>query len=153
MVGVAVVVGVAVGAGVAGMSVASLEFVVTGDPVAKGRARSTKSGRHYTPTKTRDWENWVAMMALSKVAETFTGPVRLTLVARVRRPKSRPKRCRLPDRRPDLDNYIKAAMDGLQKSGVWIDDAQVCELIAEKVYHDKPGLEIKIEALDYEEKP
>ncbi len=40
-----------------------IEFTIPGTPVGKGRARSTRSGRHYTPEATRAYESQVAWLA------------------------------------------------------------------------------------------
>jgi Holliday junction resolvase RusA-like endonuclease len=37
--------------------------------------------------------------------------------------------------KPDIDNLLKAVMDGLTESGVINDDAQIFEQHAVKVYH------------------
>lgn len=49
--------------------------------------------------------------------------------------------------RPDIDNIVKVAFDGLNEV-VWKDDAQVCWLIARKFYGETPGLWLEIETLD-----
>lgn len=49
--------------------------------------------------------------------------------------------------RPDLDNVIKIACDGLNEI-VWLDDAQVCWIEARKQYGPTPGLWLEIEQLD-----
>ncbi len=49
--------------------------------------------------------------------------------------------------KPDLDNVIKIAGDGL--NGVlWVDDSQVCWLEAKKFYGESPGLWLSVEQLD-----
>ncbi len=79
----------------------------------------------------------------------FSGPVRVEVTAAVAMPASAPKRDRLtaqPIRRPDLDNYIKLALDGC--GPCWRDDAQVVELCARKVYASdgRPHWTIAVEA-------
>jgi Holliday junction resolvase RusA-like endonuclease len=47
--------------------ITNILFVVPGEPYGKGRARSTKSGRHYTPEKTVSYERlvgWTAKQAM-----------------------------------------------------------------------------------------
>ena len=135
-----------------------LTFYVPGDPVAKGRGRAvrTASGRPrvFTPTKTVRWEDWIALnaeRALSTKIGTFDeGAVAIEIIVNVRRPISRPKKYVWPDKRPDLDNYIKAVLDGLQKAGVWRDDAQVVRIAAIKQYATgdrRPGIQIDIRAI------
>ncbi len=132
-----------------------LEIFVPGDPVAKGRPRVTSiagPARTYTPAKTRNYEQLVALAA----SQSFTppqldGPIEIWVRAVVRRPKSRPKKYRHPDKRPDLDNYVKSVLDGIQQAGVWRDDAQVCRIVATKEYprddSDRPGVHVTIQTM------
>lgn len=49
--------------------------------------------------------------------------------------------------RPDLDNIIKIACDGLNDV-IWKDDSQVCWIVARKFYGPQPGLWLEVEMLD-----
>ena len=49
--------------------------------------------------------------------------------------------------RPDLDNVIKIACDGLNDV-IWKDDGQVCWIDAKKFYGESPGLWLAIDQLD-----
>ena len=56
------------------------------------------------------------------------------------------------DKKPDIDNLIKFALDALQgKEGYIVDDSQVVRIYAEKLYSDDPRTEIMI-VEEYEEK-
>lgn len=48
-----------------------------------------------------------------------------------------------PVTKPDVDNYAKAALDGLSRL-VYQDDAQIVRLEVEKYYADKPGMSITV---------
>lgn len=128
-------------------------ITIHGVPVSKLRPRVTKSGRAYTPTKTRDWER----MASKVISLEWRGlpvidrPITLGVTAIYPRPKSRPKQVQ-PEWwktglriwrpcRPDLDNVVKAAMDATEKSGVLADDCLVVELFGKKLWAGKndPG--------------
>lgn len=50
--------------------------------------------------------------------------------------------------RPDLDNLLKGLMDVLTTCGVIADDALVCQLHAEKLHDDNPGVEILITEME-----
>jgi Holliday junction resolvase RusA-like endonuclease len=50
----------------------------------------------------------------------------------------------LPAKKPDLDNCIKAATDGL-KGIVLVDDALICRLAASKCYSAQPGVRVEVE--------
>lgn len=121
---------------------------IDGDPVAKGRPRSTKDGRVYTPAKTRSWESMAAqVLSLRWGAAPLIRPVGLSVMAIHSRPKSRPKS--IPrdlwalggqlwrPSKPDLDNIIKACKDAIEKAGVIANDSQICEVRGRKVYAAK----------------
>lgn len=114
-------------------------FIVPGAPVGKGRPRATAVGgrpRLYTPAKTREYEARVAVAAREALGgATYDGPVGVLVSAVFARPQRLAKDARdtvAHTGRPDLDNVVKAVVDGL--AAHWGDDAQVCELRASKVY-------------------
>jgi Holliday junction resolvase RusA-like endonuclease len=51
-----------------------------------------------------------------------------------------------PTSRPDLDNIIKAVLDGILRVAI-VDDNQVVHLIARQLYSETPKLFIEIEEL------
>ena len=137
----------------------AIEFRVPGQVVAKGRPRVTSIAGHaraYTPTKTRHYEHQVSLFAAQAMQgrALFYGPVRLIVTVEVAPPASwSAKRVRealagefAPTRKPDLDNYLKAAADALD-GVVWRDDAQVVEILARKVYAEAPALVVRVESL------
>jgi Holliday junction resolvase RusA-like endonuclease len=73
--------------------------------------------------------------------------VSVNLEARVSVPASWSKRKRAaalegeikPTSRPDIDNFAKAATDGMNGI-VYVDDAQIVRLDAQKHYAETPGL-------------
>lgn len=107
-----------------------LSFVVKGPPVPKARARvvrnadpllGTTNTHSYTPTKSADYEKHVGMIALAERTKMRNWPaldrnVRIGLSVRVHRSREQ----------GDLDNFIKSAMDSLNKV-LWSDDWQVRE--------------------------
>ena len=95
-------------------------FFVPGRPVPKARPRLNRRGHVYTPQPTKAWEALVGWTARSVGVQPLEGEVSIDL------------EFNLPDRRRvDLDNLIKAVMDGL--NGIaWGDDDQVCEIHATK---------------------
>jgi len=121
----------------------SLTFEIPGVPVAKGRARSTKSGHHYTPAKTRAYEECVALYAMTamKRAKPLTCPIDLDVWFELPIPKSWSKlnhnlaaeNVLQHVTRPDVDNLLKSIKDGC--NGVlWHDDSQVWRVRACKTY-------------------
>lgn len=65
--------------------------------------------------------------------------------SKVRTKKKENKEIR-PVVRPDIDNYLKAVFDGLDKI-TWNDDAQIVVLNANKYYSTDPRVEIDIKEL------
>lgn len=127
-----------------------IEFTIQTEPVAKARARSGAGGRFYTPKKTSDYEAIVALQA--KIATfglpKFDSACCLNLVFHMPIPKSWSQKKRAQaisgeinhTSKPDLDNLIKAVKDGLNGI-VWVDDAQVVRVAAEKKYSENPRVE------------
>ena len=133
-----------------------IRFTIPGAPVGKGRARSTKSGHHYTPEKTRNYEELVSSSGMLAVPWSYLTerPVRLSLVFYLPIPKSWSKKDRLQAQegkvhhtgKPDLDNLIKSVSDGLN-GVIYVDDAQIKAIDAMKVYDINPRVEVEIEEL------
>ena len=116
-------------------------FVVPDAPVAAGRPRvAVRAGRAhaYTPTRTSEAVWRIREHVAAELGPDWTplgGPVRLTVNVWLPQPASIAKRDRLtarPTHRPDLDNFVKTVLDGLSR--LWIDDSQVVELTASKVF-------------------
>ena len=129
----------------------SYHFEVYGDPVAKGRPRIVTTGkfaRAYTPAKTVKWEDSIKLQAIAQLGRIplLENALGLRLQFKRQFPKSMSKKRRLnalPTTRPDLDNYVKAVKDAL--NGIlWKDDSQIVRLKADKVFCDRPGIEITV---------
>lgn len=139
----------------------TLEVVVPGHPVGKGRARSfvrkngPKAGSigHITPQKTRSYEATVRLFAAAQMQgrAPIGGPVRLTIRIVVAVPGGWPswkKEAALAGRirptvKPDADNVEKAIKDAL--NGVaWVDDCQVVETDKVKIYANAPRVEMVV---------
>lgn len=127
----------------------TLSFCIPGEPIAKGRPRVARRGkgfRVYTDEKTREFEQAVAAAA-KRAADDQGGwtvgarvPLRLDVEVVCRRPVDRFRVAdddgqRTPKTtRPDLDNYLKSLIDGLQGAGLFADDAQIVEIRARKAW-------------------
>lgn len=114
-------------------------FTVPGDPVPWGRAGvDTRGGkaRHYTPTKTLNFELAVRVAAQNAGVLPIEGPVKLTILTEWAWPKSKerktkPRNWEWRGSGPDADNVAKAVMDAL--NGIaYKDDRQVAKLIVTK---------------------
>lgn len=121
-----------------------IEFYVLGKPQGKARPRfSRKSGTVYTPKSTGEYERMISLGYLEAKGKKFPSDcyVSITVKAFFSVPKSWKKAVKnaavdgyiKPTRKPDIDNIIKAVMDGL--NGVaYEDDKQVVEVKGEKLY-------------------
>ena len=112
----------------------SVEFIVEGRPKPKGRPRMTRRGRVYTPIETIQAEE-TYIEAVDGRWKAFDGPVSVTISfskdqTYVKITSAEGWKSSL---RGDLDNYIKLALDGIQRSGLITNDKQVVQIDAIKV--------------------
>lgn len=128
-------------------------LTVYGKPIPKGRPRYA-NGHMYTPDTTRAYEQKIAEEWRSRSLTTYSGPVKVSIGFFMPIPKSWSKTDQekaerwliMPTARPDIDNLIKAVLDGL--NGVaFADDRQVVQLSATKVYSHEPRITIEVEEL------
>ena len=125
-------------------SMKEIEFVVYGRPKGKGRPRFTMDGHAYTPQTTRMYEKEIRQAFREAGGTSFgTVPVAVEIVAYYPVPKSARKSdkqemeagLRVPMVKPDIDNVLKAVLDGIQgDDGAFHDDVQVVSIRAEKRY-------------------
>lgn len=146
-----------------------LTFVVPGEAIGKARARAVVTGfkrcangkvrpriRHYTPEKTRSWEDAVAMIARSAMRgrKPFDGPVRIDYVATFVPPESWPRWKRdlalaghvHHTMKPDRDNIDKALCDALNGI-VWLDDTYAVGGGQRKLYGPEAQLSVCVTPL------
>lgn len=134
----------------------SLSFLIPGDPRGKGRPRfSSGKGfvRTYTDDRTAAYENLAALAAKDALdgRAPFDVAVSVYLRAQYRIPKSTSKALRArmldgevqPTKLPDLDNVLKAVLDGCNRVA-FTDDALVTSIRAVKVYSESPGVFVTI---------
>lgn len=140
-----------------GSNMKSLSFTIPGQPVAKARARMTRTGHCYTPVKTMQAEHMIATVS-REIAKMegwvlVNGGLTIEVIFRFELPSSwRPKkRCLYLNephmQKPDLDNCIKLLCDSINQAGnIWGDDAQVYEIKASKVWAETGSTFVKINA-------
>lgn len=137
-----------------------VEFVVYGVPgpqgskrflgVQGGKGRMIESSKKVAPW--RESVMWAAKAALGP-EPMFDGPLRVTMVFTVAKPKSAPKRKRTwPMSVPDGSKLVRSTEDALTACGFWRDDARVVECMYSKRYPGEgdgslpaPGARIVVE--------
>jgi Holliday junction resolvase RusA-like endonuclease len=122
-----------------------IDLVIYGKPVGKARPRFGRNKKGgvvtYTPQETKLYEQGV--QTLAQVAmfgkSMLEGPVKVTIKAYFQHSKKTGWHIS----RPDLDNIVKAFLDGLNGT-VFSDDAVVCQLVASKEYGEE-RVEVQVE--------
>jgi len=134
----------------------AITIVIGGPPTAKGRPRMTRRGFAYTPAATRKYEahgRLAAQLAMDG-RPPIGAPCRAEIMIDLPVPQSWSTKRRdaalcgdiRPTSRPDADNYIKAALDAINKIVV-ADDSLIIELSARKRYAAVPQLTIIVTPL------
>lgn len=139
-------------------NITNTEIIVTidGIAVAKGRPRIARRGFAYTPAKTRKYEAHGRLAAQLAMGDQppLDVPVKLTAIIELPVPNSwsgKRKAAALagdirPTSRPDLDNYLKAALDAINEIVVR-DDSLIVEIAATKTYSTNPRLVLTVAPL------
>lgn len=113
-----------------------MELLIIPEKVkAKERPRfAFKNGRvmTYTPKGTHDFENSLKRYVYSQNCQKLLGrlEVRIQIYFAVKNKKLWGE---LKDTRPDIDNFVKSILDGLNGLA-WEDDGQIVKITAEKYY-------------------
>lgn len=126
-----------------------IEFTINGECVPKARPRFSKYGHVYTTPKTRAYEKIVKTTAIDNNVPCITTALKIKIMVYKSIPKSFSKEKRrlaengkiLPVVKPDVDNYVKAVLDGL--NGIlFLDDKLICDLSVGKRYSNYPRVEV-----------
>ena len=126
-----------------------LSFDVPGEARAWARARRG-GARYFVDERTASYKRRVATVAAAernaRALDLLAAdvPVRLHIVVAIGRPASARRRL-APTRKPDLDNFAKAILDACNRV-LWLDDAQVVELQAQKIYASAVGVHVRVDA-------
>ena len=126
-------------------------------PAPKGSYRFVRG--HAIPMSKREkpWRGLVADNArIAMTREQFTQfsrdvPVSVRITFLMPRPKTVKRH--MPTVPPDIDKLCRAVLDALTDAGVWVDDSQVVDLGATKIYTSgiHVGAHITVEGLASEE--
>lgn len=133
-----------------------LAFTVPGEVRGKGRPRIGKIGNHarmFTDKKTANYETLVALAAETALAgrEPFDCALEVHMRVRLVPAASASKKVRAamlagelsPTKKPDLDNVVKAILDGCN-AVAFRDDVLVVAQTAAKVYAATAGVDVLI---------
>lgn len=124
----------------------SIQLFIQGDPVPQGRPKFARRGKFvtvYDPPKSKAWKEVVSLQAKAAGIKPMEGPLSISLVFRIKRPKKPAN----PYPVGDVDNYCKGLKDALNTIA-YKDDAQIIELHATKEYVIEgfvTGVKIRIE--------
>lgn len=139
----------------------TISFDIAGIPFAQPRPRITiKNGRAwaYHAHKVETWKETVQLITISELGSISRPardrlihcPVALTVIFRLPRPKSLPKKAVYHLKRPDIDNLCKSTVDAMTRAGAWKDDSQIFLLSATKLYA-LPGEEGATVMIEYKD--
>lgn len=137
----------------------TIEFVVPGTPVGKGRPKFARRGNFvttYTPEKTASYENLVKVKAEEAMQghPIFEGPVSVEIILLVTPPASWSQKKQrealagtvFPTSKPDVDNVLKGIMDACNEI-VFKDDKQAVDVMVKKRYDHMARAFVRVEAL------
>ncbi len=134
-----------------------IQFQIPGPPKHQQRHRSSSRGKfvHQYDPSAKDKKDFLLQAMQYAPKAPHTGAVYLTVWFCMPRPKSHYRTGKfagiLKDsaplwhiKRPDIDNLLKFVMDSL--NGVfWKDDSQICSVIAQKRYDERPRTVIQVD--------
>lgn len=139
---------------------AEIQFFVPGVPAPGGSKRAFRNkhtGRVVVVDdcrRNKDWRATVGICASEAIHDPLSGPVGVEVVFFMPRPKGhfgkrglRPAAPTYPTTRPDATKLWRAAEDAL-KGIAWSDDSQVVLQTVIKAYSEKPGLWVRIWAVN-----
>lgn len=128
-----------------------IEFTI---PFQVKPKQSTRFGKHCYPDAKvkRNADSLAALMAQYAPSEPMQGPVSLTCWFMYPWRKSEPKknrsfRTRPKDTKPDLDNLVKQVCDVMESCGFIVNDSQIAEKNARKMWGEAPILTVRINEL------
>ena len=135
-----------------------IKLILPIEPVAQARPRARRFGkgiRLYDPPKTATFKRKLHKLAKESYHDKpLDGELEVTVIfgrAVQKAISTKERKLRLlgrhrPTVKPDLDNYIKSALDAL--TGVlWKDDNAIVKLVAEKRYMEQPRIEIEVRSM------
>lgn len=119
-----------------------IDFFVDGLPVPQGSMKVIH-GRiiHNKGSELAAWRSAIALTARKHGARPCPDPIVIRM--KFFMPKPRTVKRSEPSVAPDLDKLIRAVLDGLTAIA-YVDDGQVTEIVAQKAYGERIGVEISV---------
>ena len=119
-----------------------IEFNVIGIPVPQGSMKVINGHViHSQGSALAAWRSAIALTAKSKGAKPVTEAIIIEIIFTMQKPKTVKRE--EPCVAPDLDKLIRAVLDALTAIA-YVDDGQVTEVHARKVYGDNVGAQIRV---------
>jgi Holliday junction resolvase RusA-like endonuclease len=132
-----------------------ISFFVPGIPQPQGSMRAVGTSRAGHAILTSDnpklhtWREMIGWSAREVTTELIEGPVTVSAVFHLPRPKSTPAYVIYPGKKPDIDKLVRGCLDAL--TGVVLkDDALVVTVAASKRYAEpgqQPGVAVTVTPL------
>lgn len=130
-----------------------MKFTIPLQPKPKQRPQHGK-GYTFTPKETREYEAIVGFYARRAIKQPLTGAIGVKIDFYMPIPKSWPEAKKQvaergeirPASRPDIDNLVKAILDGMNGGIAYNDDSQIVELVCNEWYGE-PRTEVEIKEL------
>ena len=123
-------------------------FVVLGLPVPQGSMRHVGGGRIVSKSPAlKEWRSKVADIIRQQVGEpAYPNAVRVNVIFNINKPKTVKRD--LPTVPPDLDKLQRAIGDAISIDVKYLlDDSQIVEWTARKIYGSPAGVIIQVELL------
>ena len=136
-----------------------MKYIIPIEPKPQSRPRFRPNGKPYELKGMLHWKQAVALCLRGKRPKMIaSGSVMISMTfylyppqtvskAKSKRPlENRELEKIFVDKRPDLDNYVKAFLDASDKI-LFKDDGQIAAMTAQKLYSLNPRIEIVIERM------
>lgn len=148
------------------MSACILEMTVPGEPQPKGSLKAIPAKnadgtlriamKNDNP-KTKEWQDLISFHATSQMrgARPIEGGVTISMLFRMTRPRTHflkggeLRSGLLVEHvdKPDVDKLVRCVLDAL--TGIcYVDDCQVIQVLATKLYHHQPGVGLVVTGVD-----
>tara|TARA_Y100000034_G_C6734509_1_gene325611 strand:- start:87 stop:494 length:408 start_codon:yes stop_codon:yes gene_type:complete len=134
-----------------------INFTIPGTPKALKRHRPSARGGYYDPSF-KDKKDIILQIAQYRPKRPLEGNIQLKLYFYMPRPKTHYRtgkrshvlKAKAPvyhSIKPDLDNLVKLISDCIGNRTFIVDDSQICEIYAEKIYGERPNTAVIIEEI------